>query len=217
MNKNMVAFHPVAEVHIDKELLETPKHLKWLKDIPEEGPLCYLVCGGFYTYYLTPQLYQEALQEGLVEQPQSALPIRSYRSMLQQIGMLTNLRINWTLHNTTLEDLRKALRRMNEEPACYEIHIHQGKSDTDSAPNCRLLFDLSAGTVETLSSNGANRCFGRTIDHIALLETLADMLNCQFMSGHHLREEFELGNHAIQHRLSRSDMPDCTVKFLPLL
>lgn len=221
MNKNLVTFRPVAEVRIDKELLEKPQLLKWLKDIPKSSPLCYLVCGGFYTYYLTPQLYQTAIEEGLVEAPQETLPVRSYLSMLQHLGMLTNMRVNWALHHVTLDDLRKAVHRMNSEPACYEIHVYQERDKqvcTDPVPDRRLLADLSAGTVKTLAANDNSPYFHEVTDHISLLETLADTLGCQFMSGHHLREEFEQRGNTVHHNLGGiPSTPECTVRFLPLL
>lgn len=221
MKKNLIMFRPVSEIHVDKELLENPKLLKWLTDIPAEGPLCYLVCGGFYTYYLAPQLYQAAVEAGLVESPQKALPRRSYLSMLQHFGMLTNMRINWALHDTTLKDLRKALQRMNSEPARYEIHVYQEQGElvgTAPVPERRLLADLSSGTVKTLAANDNSLCFCKVTDHASLLEALADTLGCQFMSGHHLREELEQRGNTVHHNLGKLlGIPEYTVQFLPLL
>lgn len=221
MNKNLVIFHPIAEVHVDKELLDQPKLLKWLTDIPEEGPLCYQVCGGFYTYYLTPQLYREAIAEGLVAAPQQPLPVRSYLSMLQKSGLLTNMRINWALHHVTLDDLRKALARANEEPHHYEVQVYQtqdAEADASATPDQRLLLDLTSGSLQTLAADKHSTCFREVTDYASLLETLACTLGCRFMSGHHLREEFQQrGNSAFHNINGLPSTPEYTVQFLPLL
>lgn len=154
------------------------------------------IIGGLFIFYITQKVYDQGVQAGLIQPMDEEAPVFFFDTMLKIRGMVCYHRMKTALKRSTLEYLRECLEKIERSPKVIRIRIHQMQwqgEKTVLMPLSEICLDMAKGTVFSkcrIDENAWIDPFGAVGSHEELLDTLADLLDRQYMNSRDLYEQF---------------------------
>lgn len=88
------------------------------------GFLCYKIIAGMYIFYITPDVYEQGVKEGIIEEIIEEPEVLNFDIMLCTRGMTVFHRMWYALEHSTIEYLRTELERVNKELGLLNVKIY---------------------------------------------------------------------------------------------
>lgn len=169
--------------------------------ITEDGTMAYKLIAGLYISYVSPELYEKCIEEGIVEVPAGDIPTYPFEAMKLCVGYNAFHRITFALYHSNIDTLKEYLERVNKEPKTVVIqrnhcHWYEFEERLDNPlliPKEIIVLDI---VNKEIISNSTDRSdvfspfkFANTYEEI--LDALASELNRDFCNTRHIRDRYE--------------------------
>lgn len=176
--------------------------------IDKHGFICYKIIAGFYIFYITPEVYEQGVKEGLIEEINGYVNKFYIDDMFVSRGQVVNHRMKYALEHSDIEYLRSELERVNKELGIWRINIYSA-SWYDSEKEKRreepilnlvrkIIIDTENMTVirnENIAEDEKDvfksTMFTRCRDYEDILSTLVDYQDREYMNSRHIIDKFK--------------------------
>ncbi len=168
------------------------------------GFIGYKIIAGLYIFYITPEIYEKALELDLIDEIDDSVENLNFEMMLMSRGSTVYHRMGYALQHSTIEYLTTELERINNELKVVNLKIYRAKWYKDeellNIPNLQFLHEIriDLAKMEVLK-NTALRSKGDIISATLFknMHTYEDFLDIlvhyqdrEFMNSRHIMDKF---------------------------
>ena len=93
--------------------------------IDKYGFICYKIIAGLYIFYVTPEVYEQGVREGLIEKVSDNIKDFNIENMFLIRGRVVNHRMWYALEHSDIDYLRTELERVNKELGVLNIKVYK--------------------------------------------------------------------------------------------
>ncbi len=168
--------------------------------IREDSTIAYKLIAGLYIAYVSPELYEKCVEEGIVDVPTGEVPTYSFETMKLCVGYNAFHRITFALYHSNIDALKEYLERVNREPKTIIIqrrhcHWYECEERLDNPlliPKETIVLDVENREIISNSTDKSDvfSPFKFVDDYEGVLDALASELNRDFCNTRHIRDRF---------------------------
>lgn len=211
----MVKYKVVSRIVADKDCFKNreshyyKERQEYFQNLLDKyGFICYKIIAGLYIFYITPEVYEQGVLEGLIENIDgNRIKDFHIENMFLSRGQVVNHRMWYALEHSDIEYLRSELERVNQELGILSIKVYKtswydyDKEVRREEPLLDLVrivkIDLEKMQLlenKYIDNDGdeflTQTMFKRVDDYEGVLDTLVDYQDREFMNSRHIIDKF---------------------------
>ena len=152
--------------------------------------VAYKIYAGFYVFFISPSLYEESLNEGLIEkQDPKYIEVRDWNNMTGVRGVITEYRIEKALSLSNLIYLKESLEITNKESGLYVISYFY-----NSELYWKTTIDTSSFSIESFEQTEFDKEFkwkNKSLTYIFMIDFLCGHLDRTYMNSRHIVDKLQ--------------------------
>ena len=207
----MLKYKVIRKIVCDKEDLiidsdyrgNSRYYLKELYD--KQGFLGYKIIAGLYIFYITEEVYNQGVVNGIIEPISENIKEYPFNVMLCGRGQTVYHRMGYALEHSTIDYLKSELVRIEREPSELTLKIYKNQwwseeKDMLDEPIKKFLHEIIVDVKEQkIISNTAfgvkdiidGTLFSNVDTYERYLNALAHYLDREYMNTRHIIDKFE--------------------------
>lgn len=180
--------------------------------------IAYKIVVGLYIFYITQEVYEQGVKEGLIEPISKEIPLLLYKTMRLSRGQVINHRLPYALKHSTIPYLKQELIRANEELKIVHLRVYETdwfkKGQIRIIPKLTFKEDIKVdlGKRIVIFKNSASISDARylsVLNQVSTYEDFLDMLACEldreYMNSRNLYDKFrEVKFYEVDYWIQRS-------------
>ena len=211
----MVKYKVVSRIVADEDCFIKRKdtyykeHQSYFQSLIDKyGFICYKIIAGLYIFYITPEVYEQGVKVGLIEEIKGIVKDYPIENMFLGRGQVVNHRMKYALEHSDIDYLEHELNRVNDELGVWSINVYSAawydyeKDIRREEPILSLAREIEINTETMTIVKNENMgeeekdvfgftMFSRVTDYEGVLDTLVDYLDREYMNSRHIVDKFK--------------------------